>query len=49
VLSGEIESAGKDIKQFKKGDPVYGIAGSGAYAEYKYMIEKESSKGCLVI
>jgi NADPH:quinone reductase-like Zn-dependent oxidoreductase len=51
VLSGKIESIGKDIKQFKKGDLVYGMTGFGfgAYAEYKCMIEKESSKGCLAI
>ncbi len=51
VLSGDIESVGKDVKQFKKGDQVYGFTGYsfGAYAEYKCMKEKESTRGCLAI
>ena len=51
VLSGDIESVGKDVKQFKKGDQVYGFTGYsfGAYAEYKCMSEKESTRGCLAI
>ncbi|MEA1875256.1 MAG: NAD(P)-dependent alcohol dehydrogenase [Bacteroidota bacterium] len=49
-LAGEIETVGQDVKQFKKGDKIFGTTtglSSGSYTEYICMPEEPLSTGML--
>ena len=49
-LAGVVEAVGSKVNQYKKGDPVYALAGFGfgAYAEYKCMAEEGNLKDGMV-